>query len=53
VDAKVGYQFVLKARPIYGDLFLRVDNLFDVATFPQLGLPGAGRFLSLGVDFSF
>ncbi|MFT5142907.1 MAG: iron complex outermembrane receptor protein [Rhodothermales bacterium] len=38
---------------IYGELFLRLNNLTDKSVFPQLGLPGPGRNVQLGLSLSF
>lgn len=52
-DAKLSYRFIMGSRPIFGVVFVRADNIFDAAVYPQLGLPGAGRFMSIGAEFSF
>ncbi len=53
VDSKLGYLFAIGKNPIYGEVFVRIDNLFDQETLPQLGLPGAGRLVSTGISISF
>ncbi|MEM8489157.1 MAG: TonB-dependent receptor, partial [Bacteroidota bacterium] len=53
MDLKAAYLFSLRNGSVYNEVFLRVDNVFDTETLPQLGLPGAGRFLSAGVNVSF
>lgn len=53
LDAKLSYRFVLGSRPVFGVVFIRADNVLDAVVYPQLGLPGAGRFISIGADFSF
>ena len=51
LDAKVSYRFL--AGSVFGEWFVRVDNVFDTTTLPQLGLPGAGRLLVSGLNLSF
>ena len=53
MDLKAAYLFSLGNGSVYNEVFLRVDNVFDSETLPQLGLPGAGRYLSAGVNVSF
>lgn len=53
LDLKAAYLFSLRSGQVYNEVFVRADNVFDTETLPQLGLPGAGRFLSAGVNVSF
>ncbi len=52
-DLKAAYLFSLRNGSVYNEVFVRVDNVFDTETLPQLGLPGAGRFISAGLNVSF
>lgn len=42
---------VLANKPVAVELFVRVDNLADTLIEPQLGLPGPGRTLHIGLRF--
>ena len=53
LDLKIAHLFSLRSGQVYNEVFVRADNVFDTETLPQLGLPGAGRFLSVGVNVSF
>lgn len=37
----------------HGEIFIRADNVFDTVVEPQLGLPGAGRWVSGGLSLAF
>ena len=50
LDAKVSYRFSINS--VFGELYVRVDNIFDATTLPQLGLPGAGRLVRSGLTIS-
>ena len=50
IDAKVSYRFMINA--VFGEWYVRVDNIFDATTLPQLGLPGAGRLFRTGLSIS-
>ena len=49
-DAKISYRFLVES--VFGEWYIRVDNIFDETTLPQLGLPGAGRLLRTGLSVS-
>ena len=49
-DAKLSYRFSLNS--VFGEWYVRVDNIFDQASLPQLGLPGAGRLVRSGLNIS-
>ena len=51
VNSKLSYRVFLGT--VFGEVYVRVDNLFDRETLPQLGLPGPGRFVSTGLNVSF
>ena len=51
INAKLAYRFFIGST--YIEAYSRVDNIFDTVALPQLGLPGAGRLLSSGVNVSF
>ncbi|MFK7846346.1 MAG: TonB-dependent receptor [Rhodothermales bacterium] len=53
MDTKASYLFAVGSGDLYTEAFVRVDNLFNVETLPQLGLPGAGRYISAGINISF
>ena len=50
IDTKLSYRFVVNS--IFGEWYVRVDNIFDSTTLPQLGLPGAGRLVRSGLNIS-
>lgn len=50
IDAKVAYRFSIDS--VFGEWYVRMDNIFDTPTLPQLGLPGAGRLLRTGLSIS-
>ena len=52
IDAKASYLFSFGNGGVYTEAFARVDNIFDVETLPQLGLPGAGRLFSIGIGIT-
>ena len=49
IDAKASYLFAFGRSDVFTEAFVRMDNIFDVETLPQLGLPGAGRLFSVGL----
>ena len=51
LDLKGAYRFTFGSGKNHAEIYFRVDNLFDVTTLPQLGLPAAGRFFSGGIGF--
>ncbi len=53
IDAKLSYLFTAGNQGLFTEVFLRVDNVFDAETLPQLGLPGAGRLFRAGLNVSF
>lgn len=53
IDAKAGYIFGLSNNSIFSEVFVRVDNIFNAETLPQLGLPGAGRLFRAGLNVTF
>lgn len=52
LDARVGYAIDALVPGGDGELFARVDNLLDEATYYQLGLPGAGRQFRAGLSLT-
>ena len=48
VGARVGWRAALAGLGL-GEAFVRADNVFDAASFPQAGLPLPGRTLRLGL----
>lgn len=38
---------------LFGELFVRLDNVTDQSVFPQLGLPGPGRTLQFGLSLAY
>ena len=50
LDARMGYAIDALVPSGSGELFARVDNLLDEATYYQLGLPGAGRQFRVGLS---
>ena len=48
VGARLGWRAALAGVGL-GEAFVRVDNAFDVASFPQAGLPLPGRTLRVGL----
>ncbi|MEM6783620.1 MAG: TonB-dependent receptor [Bacteroidota bacterium] len=52
VDARVGYR-LLRRPGRSAEVFVRGDNLADVAPQYQLGLPGPGRAVRAGLTVSF
>ncbi|NNE70114.1 MAG: TonB-dependent receptor, partial [Rhodothermales bacterium] len=38
---------------LFGEIFLRLDNLTDRSVFPQLGLPGPGRTVQVGLSLAW
>lgn len=51
-NARVAYRFFLPGDRLFGEFFLRVDNLTDTLVMPQLGLPGPGREFRGGLSLS-
>ena len=51
VHARVGYLFMVKKWA--PEVFVRVNNVTDSVTLPQLGLPGPGREIRGGMQVSF
>ena len=51
VNARLAYRLFRSAAPsFFSEWFVRVDNAFDAATLPQLGLPGPGREFHAGLS---
>lgn len=38
---------------LFGELFVRLDNITDQSVFPQLGLPGPGRTMQVGLSLAY
>jgi len=45
---RLAYRLPLASGQVEG--FVRINNVTDMAVWPQLGLPGPGRELRLGVQ---
>ncbi|HMB93533.1 MAG TPA: TonB-dependent receptor [Rhodothermales bacterium] len=54
LNARLGYRLVRSgSRVIASELFVRINNATDELVLPQLGLPGPGREVIVGIDLSF
>ena len=54
MDSKVAYGMLLgPEKKVFSELYAGIDNAFDQVTLPQLGLPGQGRLLKVGIKVSF
>ena len=51
LNARLAYLFI-QGR-FATELFVRLNNATDDATLPQLGLPGPGREVHVGIEVSF
>ncbi len=51
IDARVSYRLFVGS--LYAEAFVRVDNALDAVRLPQPGLPGPGRRVASGLNFSF
>ena len=52
LNTRAAFRFFFPGKRVFGELFLRVDNLADTLTMPQLGLPGPGREFRGGMSVS-
>ena len=52
LNTRIAYRFLIPERSFFGEFFVRLDNLTDTTTLPQLGLPGPGREIRGGVSLS-
>lgn len=53
LNARVGYRLDLAWLGAMGDGFARINNVTDAVVVPQLGLPGPGRAVQVGIKLSF
>ena len=49
VNLRLGQSLAIK--PVAVELFVHIDNLADTLIEPQLGLPGSGRTIRIGLSF--
>ncbi|NNF59557.1 MAG: TonB-dependent receptor [Rhodothermaceae bacterium] len=49
LNLRAGYRLLLPQRGVAGEVFGRIDNVFDTVYFPQIGLPAPGRTVRIGL----